>query len=151
MPIPVTAATRAALQGEPLAHADADLTGLVEPQSVARGVMRRVLAGMDDEWVEAVVLVADELVGNADQHAAAEGPMGIAVDRYGWGVAVQVSDSGSDIGAIPRDPKLPDLEELGGRGLFLVNALASAWGVQPVSSGKRVTAIFLHQLTGGCR
>lgn len=152
MPIPVTAATHAAdLKGEPLAHADADLTGLAAPQSVARDVIRRVLTGMDDEWVEAVVLVADELVGNANQHAAAEGPTGIAVDRYVWGVAVQVSDSGSDVGAIPLDPKLPGLDELGGRGLFLVDTMASAWAVQLVSSGKSVTAVFLHQPTGRCR
>ncbi|MCX4481749.1 ATP-binding protein [Streptomyces cellulosae] len=152
MPIPATTSVPVAgAHGEPLAHVDADLIGIEAPQDFARGVVRKALAELDDGWVEDIVLVADELVGNADQHVQAEGPMGISVHLYEWGVVVQVSDSDSDVAAIPRESKQPDLDAEGGRGLFLVNALASAWTVQQTDTGKSVTAVFLHEPSGGWR
>ncbi|MEU1598517.1 ATP-binding protein [Streptomyces sp. NPDC005708] len=127
-------------------HADADLTGLQAPQRAARKLVREALVGVDnDGWVDDIVLVADELVGNAQQYAAAQGPIEITVDRYLWGIAVQVRDSHLPASAIPLRPKQPGQESLRGRGLFLVDALASAWGVQLVGSRKIVTAIFIHR------
>ncbi|MFM9540090.1 MULTISPECIES: ATP-binding protein [Streptomyces] len=108
-----------------------------------------MLAAVDDGWAEEVVLVADELVGNAHQHVRAEGPMGITVDLHNWGVVVQVHDSGTNVTAISCEPTHPTLEQVSGRGLFLVNALASAWSVRRTERGKSVTAIFLS--TGGWR
>ena len=145
MPIPATTSVRAiGLRGEPLAHADADLTGIEAPQEVARGVVRDALAGEDNTWAEAITLVADELVGNAHQHVEAGKPIGIAVDLYEWGAVVQVDDSGYDDRAIPRQPEQPSLDEEGGRGIFLVNALASSWDVRLTGTGKSVVALFHH-------
>lgn len=152
MLIPATTSARAAgLAGEPFAHADADLTGLSRPQEVTRRVVRDVLAGEDVSWAEAIELVADELVGNAHQHMPAGKLIGLAVDLYVWGVVVQVEDSGIDLAAVPRPQEQPDLEEEGGRGLFLVSALASSWDVRPTSTGKCVVALFHHQPSGGRR
>lgn len=135
----------AGISAEPFSHADADLTGLQTPQRAARQLVREALVGVDDGWVDDVVLVADELVGNAQQYASAQGPTEIAVDRYSWGVAVQVSDSNLPASSIPLHPQRPGQESLRGRGLFLVDELASAWGVQRVGSRKIVTAIFIHR------
>lgn len=145
MPIPATTSTRATrLSGEPLAHVDADLTGLDRPQEVARRVVRDILAEADESWVEGIVLVADELVGNAYRHVEAGKPIVLAVDLYEWGAVTQVTDSGLDIKAIPRRPEPPTLEAEGGRGLILVDALASSWFVRPTDTGKCVAALFHH-------
>ncbi|WP_369228520.1 ATP-binding protein (plasmid) [Streptomyces sp. R39] len=145
MPIPATTSARATcLSGEPLAHVDADLTGLDRPQEVARCLVRDILGDADESWAEGIVLVADELVGNAYRHVEASKPIEIAVDLYGWGAVVQVTDGGSDVNAIPRRPELPMLEAEGGRGLILVEALASSWFARPTAPGKAVVALFHH-------
>jgi anti-sigma regulatory factor (Ser/Thr protein kinase) len=152
MPIPATSSASAAgLRGEPLAHAEVDLTGLLAPQVVARHLVHEVLADEDGSWRDVIVLVADELVGNAHRHVEAGKPIGMAVDLYDWGAVVQVEDSGRDITAISCEPKEPALEDEGGRGLFLIDTLASSWGVRPTDTGKSVVALFLHQPAGGGR
>ncbi|GHE11965.1 ATP-binding protein [Streptomyces alanosinicus] len=113
-------------------------------------MVRDVLAGKAGQsWVDDVVLVADELVGNAVQHAKAA--IGISLDLYVWGATVQVSDSGADVEAVPGSLQLADEFDEGGRGLFLVDVLSSAWEVQPEDHGKRVVAVFLHREVGAAR
>ncbi|WP_405737426.1 ATP-binding protein [Streptomyces sp. NBC_01537] len=150
MLIPTTSSTCASgRHGEPLAHAAIDLTGFAAPQRAARGLVRDALSGIaNQDWVDDVTLAADELVGNAYQHAGAAGEMGIALDLYVWGATVQVSDGGADAGAVPDPPKVTDEQAEGGRGLFLVDSLATAWGVLASSTGKIVIAVFLHQAAG---
>ncbi|MFJ8631002.1 ATP-binding protein [Streptomyces sp. NPDC093568] len=150
MPSPVTAMAHAAIAlGEPLAHAHIDLTGLARPQKVARDLVRETLDGVDTRSMDDVELVAAELVCNADSHVPGNGPMQLAVDCYARGVLLQVSDSGTDVDAIPREPKPPTPESQGGRGLVLMQELASSWDVVKVESGKKVVAVFLHQPTRG--
>ncbi|MFI6113294.1 ATP-binding protein [Kitasatospora sp. NPDC051164] len=130
--------------GSPATHAAIDLCGLDAPQSAARRIVREALAGRaDDTYTDDVVLVADELVGNAVEHAGAA--LDICLDVYDWGVTVQVRDGGEDIAAVPGNPPAADEDDEGGRGLFLVDVLASAWGVQGDSMGKRVIAVFLYR------
>ncbi|MFI6112808.1 ATP-binding protein [Kitasatospora sp. NPDC051164] len=130
--------------GRPTAHAAIDLCDLDAPQSAARRIVRTTLAGKtDSDYTDDVVLVADELVGNAVEHAGAA--IDISLDVYDWGVAVQVRDRGEDTTALPGKPLAADEDDEGGRGLFLVDVLASAWGVQRDKKGKRVIAIFLYR------
>ncbi|MEV6581430.1 ATP-binding protein [Streptomyces sp. NPDC051582] len=130
--------------GSPATHAAIDLCGLDAPQSAARRIVREALAGrVDDPYTDDVVLVADELVGNALEHAGAA--LDISLDVYDWGVTVQVRDGGEDTAAVPGKPPAADEDDEGGRGLFLVDVLASAWGVQGDSMGKRVIAVFLYR------
>ncbi|MEE1930679.1 ATP-binding protein [Streptomyces sp. TRM 70351] len=126
-----------------MTHAAIDLYDLEAPQRAARHIVRTTLAGKaDSEYTDDVVLVADELVGNAVEHAGAALDISLAV--YDWGVAVQVRDGGEDITAVPGTPPSADEYDEGGRGLFLVDILASAWGAQRDKKGKRVIAIFLY-------
>jgi anti-sigma regulatory factor (Ser/Thr protein kinase) len=128
---------------EPVTHVAAELAGLTAPQRTARELIRALLSDVSDaEWVHDIVLAADELVGNAQQHSAAAAPMAITIDRYPWGLTVQVTDSGRPV---PLQPKVPETEGCGGRGLFLVNALATAWDVRPGGHGKIVRAVFAHR------
>jgi anti-sigma regulatory factor (Ser/Thr protein kinase) len=98
---------------------------------------------LDEEYRDDVVLVADELVGNAVEHAGEA--IDISLDLYPWGTVIQVRDGSRNTAAVPQNPVRAGDDEVGGRGLFLVNALASAWRVQRDDAGKRVVAVFLHQ------
>ncbi|MEU7072916.1 ATP-binding protein [Streptomyces narbonensis] len=132
--------------GRPLTHAVLDLRGLDAPQSAARGIVRRVLTQAPAEFMDDVVLVADELVGNAVTHAGEA--LDVSLDLFPWGTVVQVRDRDGDTAAVPRKPAPAGDEELNGRGLFLVNELASAWRVQSDEAGKRVVAVFLYRAGG---
>ncbi|MFF4934538.1 ATP-binding protein [Streptomyces griseofuscus] len=130
--------------GTETTHAAIDLHDLEAPQRAARRIVRATLDGKADSgYTDDVVLVADELVGNAVEHAGAA--LDISLDVYDWGVAVQVRDGGEDTTAVPGTPPAADEDDEGGRGLFLVDVLASAWGVQRDEKGKRVVAIFLYR------
>ncbi|MGY4963627.1 ATP-binding protein [Streptomyces sp. 900105245] len=131
--------------GRPLTHAVLDLRGLDAPQSAARGIVRRALT-QAPELVDDVVLVADELVGNALTHAGEA--VDVSLDLYPWGTVVQVRDGDGDTAAVPLKPAPAGDEEVNGRGLFLVNELASAWRVQSDEAGKRVVAVFLYRAGG---
>ncbi|WP_409473128.1 ATP-binding protein [Streptomyces sp. HC307] len=132
--------------GQPMRHAALDLRGLEAPQSAARGIVRRTLTEAPEDYKDDVVLVADELVGNAVEHAGEA--VAVSLDLYPWGTVVQVRDSGGDTAAVPQSPTRAGDEDVNGRGLFLVNELASAWRVQPDEAGKRVVAIFLYRAGG---
>ncbi|MEU8779077.1 ATP-binding protein [Streptomyces sp. NPDC048606] len=123
-----------------------DLSGLEAPQRVARDMVRGMLANAPADLKDDVVLVADELVGNAFEHAGEA--LGISVGVYAWGTVVQVHDSGRDTDRVSRSPARAGHDDVRGRGLLLVNALSSAWQVQVDDAGKRVVAVFLHRADG---
>lgn len=120
----------------------ADVEGRVEtvlPASAASpSVARRFVAaglrrwGVDESIVETATLLISEVVTNAVVHAASE--VRVALQRRGSSVRIEVSDRGEGV------PMLvpPDLERLDGRGLAIVDRLATAWGSTPRSAGKAV-------------
>jgi anti-sigma regulatory factor (Ser/Thr protein kinase) len=81
---------------------------------------------------EEAALLASELVTNAVLHACTE--IDLTVSRMDGAVRVEVSDTS------PRPVVLRDGSDLatGGRGLYLVEALARDWGVAPHPPGKAV-------------
>jgi anti-sigma regulatory factor (Ser/Thr protein kinase) len=113
-----------------------------EPTSVAD--VRRELAadladnGVGPDGVDDVTLVASELVGNAVRHAdlSPGGDLGIAWTITATTVLVSVSDAG---GAEP-ELRFAAAHEPSGRGLAIVDSLSSTWGVERLSTGKRVWA-----------
>jgi anti-sigma regulatory factor (Ser/Thr protein kinase) len=105
-----------------------------EPAAVseARSVVRLSLAPTDEDLVELVVLLADEVVTNAIVHG--EGPIDLAVEANEERVKVVVGDR-SEVHPLPR---LPARYAEDGRGLSIVGAVASRWGVSPTEVGKSV-------------
>lgn len=105
-----------------------------EPAAVseARSVVRRSLAPTDQDLVELVVLLADEVVTNAIVHGG--GPIELAVEANERRVKVMVGDR-SEARPLARQPARYAED---GRGLSIVEAVASRWGVSPTGVGKSV-------------
>jgi anti-sigma regulatory factor (Ser/Thr protein kinase) len=107
--------------------------GPAEDPAQARQAVRSVLGQVDSEVRETVELLVSELVTNTIVHGSGDAALLVEV---GQGcVHVEVADS---------DPTL-DLEPLRveptsehGRGLAIVDALASSWGIEPRLVGKAV-------------
>ncbi|HEX2064787.1 MAG TPA: ATP-binding protein [Acidimicrobiales bacterium] len=92
--------------------------------------LREVRAGEQDD---VVVLLANELVTNAILHA--RGDIVLAVELAPDKVRIQVTDQSSQLPVQRGGVE----EATSGRGLELVDALATAWGVEPMSGdGKQV-------------
>ena len=98
-------------------------------------VSEHVTAGCIDD----VVLVASELVGNAVRHGSAVGhdqALDVSWDIEAEAVVVRVLDGSPDL---PRQRSTNE-NETGGRGLGIIAALASDWGVRRSDRGKQVWA-----------
>jgi CheY-like chemotaxis protein len=96
----------------------------------ARDFVRDLLGTQDAELVATVELLVSELVTNAVVHASSA-PR-VEVQLEGGSARVQVFDD---------DPALPTAGEAptsspGGRGLYLVEQLATRWGAEPHGDGK---------------
>jgi two-component sensor histidine kinase len=113
-----------------------------EPSSAAR-VRKALLADLrahdvEPESVEEVVLVASEIVCNAVLHTdpAPEQDLTVSWQISDESAVVQVSDPSSE------QPvrRHVEVDEPGGRGLTIVDTLASQWGTDKNPVGKRVWA-----------
>jgi anti-sigma regulatory factor (Ser/Thr protein kinase) len=103
----------------------------------ARGFADQLVADHDVRFRETVVLLVSELVSNAVQHGGPHGRdarVGLMVDEHEAGVRVEVTDAGGG------DPRPGDgaIDRPSGRGLLLVEALASRWGCKRMAVGKTV-------------
>jgi anti-sigma regulatory factor (Ser/Thr protein kinase) len=76
-----------------------------------------------------VHLLLSEVVNNSVIHGKVDedGWIGIGVSLGDSCVRVEVRDSGEQGDPVPRDP---DYDDGGGFGLFLVDAMASRWGIE---------------------
>ncbi|GAA0347156.1 ATP-binding protein [Streptomyces blastmyceticus] len=103
-------------------HHDFQVISTAEHVPVARRETAKVLAdwGMSEQVVDTACLIISELVTNVVRHAAVLSPTAtvtLAVEEQ-TGLVLAVAD------AHPLKPKpLPAAHDLGGRGLFLVDAL----------------------------
>jgi serine/threonine-protein kinase RsbW len=102
--------------------------------SRARGEVRQAAGMLDDDVLDAAVLLTSELVANAVIHPAS--PDGAAVQLritcYEDGVRCEITDPGPGFDPANLGPRNPDS---GGRGLLLVDALASRWGTARPDGG----------------
>jgi anti-sigma regulatory factor (Ser/Thr protein kinase) len=111
------------------------------PQASSVGEARRFCGSVLDAGVEQAVrdvamLVVTELVTNAVLHARTE--FTVTVQRVRRGVLLRVGDHAPERAAAPDLPGLPE----SGRGLVLVDLLATAWGVTADGvGGKAVWAL----------
>jgi anti-sigma regulatory factor (Ser/Thr protein kinase) len=83
--------------------------------------------GLSAETVATAQLLVSELVTNAVVHGKA--PIGLRISRDEGMVRVEISDARAQTPQLIRP--LPDPQAEAGRGLFLLDALASAWGTIP--------------------
>lgn len=106
-----------------------------------RVLVRSLMGEHEGVLADDAVLAADELVGNARRHG--EEPRSCRVIVHpGRLLRIEVDDSS----LTPPSKRVPD--ETGGRGLRLVENLATAWGVQVHERHKTVWAEFaLDHLT----
>jgi anti-sigma regulatory factor (Ser/Thr protein kinase) len=85
-----------------------------------------------DRFVERAGLLTSELVTNVIQHVRS--PMTVTVSLGNRRIRVVVSDASSEPPA--QRPLGP--ADLGGRGLWLIDALATSWGFEETDEGKAV-------------
>jgi anti-sigma regulatory factor (Ser/Thr protein kinase) len=118
------------------------------PEEVA-AVRRFVRGGLtrgSDAWETAQLLVSETVTSSLDQSAPGRGSgtleVGYAMD--GRKLRVEVSDDG---GPARLRRRIHAVRSAGGRGLELVRALASRWGVRESSSGR--TIWFEVDINGG--
>jgi anti-sigma regulatory factor (Ser/Thr protein kinase) len=103
------------------------------PDVTAPALARRALRTFDDRLatldLDTVQLLATEVVGNAVRHAALDGgaPIILRVFLDAARMRIEIHDSGPGFEPMVAEP---DPRSPSGRGLFLVDKLASDWGVQ---------------------
>jgi anti-sigma regulatory factor (Ser/Thr protein kinase) len=116
--------------------------------TATREVRRRVrdlLAAYRGIPVDDAVLVVDELVSNAHQHGQAPRACRLAFSGEGRHLRVEVDD------ASPDQPRIRTADESGGRGLVLVDRLATRWGVTYHAHTKTVWAELALDHAGSSR
>ena len=87
--------------------------------------------GADNQVVE---LLTGEIVANAALHGPADGQIRVRVGRAGLVVRVAVRDESIAVPVVRHPEPTAD----SGRGLELVDSLATAWGIQQHGDGKTV-------------
>jgi anti-sigma regulatory factor (Ser/Thr protein kinase) len=94
----------------------------------ARELVRQAAlqTGVDDDDRWRVEMIVTELVTNAVKHGPG-GPVEVAIEAAGNSVRGQVADPGPGIGRHRLVRRRAT--EIGGRGLFLVDALSDSWGL----------------------
>lgn len=113
-----------------------------ESAAVARHRLRDWLdtlgAGLDQ--LDDARLLVSELVGNAVRHARplADDTLQVAFDRHESELAIAVTDGGSVTAPRRVDSSVSDLS---GRGLSIVETLASSWWVESTRSRTTVHAV----------
>jgi anti-sigma regulatory factor (Ser/Thr protein kinase) len=85
--------------------------------------------------IDRVELVISELVSNTVRHA--DGPGALELSLEDGCVTVAVVDSSPDR-PVPRSTA----DDVGGRGLPIIEAISTRWGSHPSTGGKRVWAQF---------
>jgi anti-sigma regulatory factor (Ser/Thr protein kinase) len=100
--------------------------------STARQFIRRNLAGLPDDTVEAAVLMTSELVTNAVVHGRTRGEVSVKVGQGSLRVAVRDESK-----RLPVEESQCQSDEHS-RGLVIVSELSDRWGVVENLVGKSV-------------
>ena len=109
-----------------------DSESVPRARSFLRESMREVTAEWDPDLVDDAVLLMSEVVTNALLHAGT--PIEVSVDCTDARLRVEVAD-GSPVHPVLREhPTLAGT----GRGLWLLDELATDWGIHPEATGKVV-------------
>lgn len=122
----------AAITETALEYVAADLPA--DPSSVraARSLVVEALGEEGEDLLFSLELLISEVVTNAVQHAAAAPRIEAQLGPDSVRVAVYDDDP-----ALPKH-RQPDAERPGGRGLHLLDRIATRWGAEPAEGGKVV-------------
>jgi anti-sigma regulatory factor (Ser/Thr protein kinase) len=101
----------------------------------ARAVVEAIGSDLPEPVLVDAKLLLTELVANAIKHASRGTQAVIVRITRNHFVRVEVLDSGP---MFKPDPRPPGTGAGSGRGLFFVDAVANAWGVEPDEAGKKV-------------
>jgi anti-sigma regulatory factor (Ser/Thr protein kinase) len=114
---------------------------LTAPADARRRLSAQLRAwGIGGSAAEPVLLVADELVANAVEHARTELALEVGFD--GTAVVVEVHDEST----LPPRLQPHDASAVRGRGLQLVAALAKSWNCVRHTGGKTIRAVVVPAL-----
>jgi CheY-like chemotaxis protein len=125
---------------ENVGHTPADVRVLEAPRDVVAGSRARALVrDALRDWglatiVDDAMLVVTELVTNAVTHGRSA--FRLQLSRTTGAFRIEVVDGGEGT----PEPQPQDTEAEGGRGIMLVDAMSSSWGVESVPTGKLVWA-----------
>ncbi len=111
----------------------ASFTGTPAGARAARHFVRDALTGSDDNFLDTILLLTSEVATNAVLHTGGRFEVRVEVLDAG-DVRVSVRDDSS---RVPQ-PRAAPVDATTGRGLKLVDSLASAWGVDDHPDGKIV-------------
>jgi anti-sigma regulatory factor (Ser/Thr protein kinase) len=100
----------------------------------ARAVVEAIGSDLPEPVLIDAKLLMTEIVGNAIKHAGRDIQAVIIRIVRNHFFRVEVVDPGPMFDPKPRPPGVG----VGGRGLFLVDSVANAWGVEPDEAGKKV-------------
>jgi anti-sigma regulatory factor (Ser/Thr protein kinase) len=121
---------------ERLSNERGEAEGLMPLDSLTPGAARHAVAallvGKPTAMREAAVAMTSELVTNAIRHGGGVREFSIRVSEQRLRIEV------SDLVSTPPTVLAPGWEAPGGRGLLIVDALASWWGVEQLDRGKIV-------------
>jgi anti-sigma regulatory factor (Ser/Thr protein kinase) len=112
----------------------------ISSPAVARRQMRQFAAEHDVEDPSLLLLVVSELVTNAVVHGAE--PIEMCASVEGGTVRVEVFDSDPDISTVvaPSRASRSNGQQIGGRGLEIIDTVTRSWGAIPNDTGKIVWA-----------
>ena len=111
------------------------MTGDREAIFPARKLVARMTARYGSDVSSTAELLTDELVTNAVLHGGGTFTLVAVVDPVGCRLRVTVFDRGSEVALVPDHSATL---RPGGRGLAVVDALATSWGIQPLGEAKSV-------------
>jgi anti-sigma regulatory factor (Ser/Thr protein kinase) len=122
----------AAQGGEVVVSLTLDASG----QRAWRSAVQAAVFGRSQRLVDDLIIIAGELVANALEHGMPPAALELMLDDSGT-VLVSVLDGGP---VIPLSPLPIAPGAVRGRGLAIVETLASDWGVLQTTNGKAVWA-----------
>jgi DNA-binding NarL/FixJ family response regulator len=116
-----------------------DATLALPAEAASAQQARRFLSSQITIWgcehlLENALLVVSELVANAVSHAGTACRLRIGLQRDVLRIEVE------DFGPGTPEPQVPSPEHTNGRGLQIVSAVSTAWGISPIDGGKVVWA-----------